>query len=86
MRFQPLPGDQYTRYKEALSGLTSDNAHLVTQKLIELGLTPSAGIGLPGDIPMKEADDPDLKRLRSTAVGLLGEERGEQFAAMLAQL
>ncbi len=30
MRFQPLPGDQYTRYKEALSGLTSDNAHLVT--------------------------------------------------------
>ncbi len=35
---------------------------------------------------MKEADDPDLKRLRSTAVGLLGEERGEQFAAMIAQL
>jgi hypothetical protein len=63
MRFQPLPPSEFTKYKETLSGLNSDNAHLVSQKLIELGLMPGAGVGLPGDVVMKS--DPEVKRLRN---------------------
>lgn len=84
MRFQPLPNEQYTRYKEALSGLNADNAHQVTQKLVEMGLQPGAGVGLPGDVPMRDAADPELKRLREAAVGALGDARGEVYAAMVA--
>ncbi len=64
MRFQPLPPAQFAKYKEALSGLTADNTHQVTQKLVELGLQPGTGIGLPGDVPMKDTGDPELKQLR----------------------
>jgi hypothetical protein len=87
MRFQPIPPDQFVKYKETLSGLNSDNANQVQQKLIELGLSPAAGVGIPGDkgdVMMK--DDPELKRLRSSAVGLLGEDQGAKYAELVAQL
>jgi hypothetical protein len=58
---------------------------LVQQKLVELGLQPGAGVGLPGDVTMRDADK-EMKRLRTTAVGALGAERGEYFATMVGQL
>jgi hypothetical protein len=30
--------------------------------------------------------DPELKRLRSTAVGMLGQEQGEKYTSLVAQL
>ncbi len=86
MRFQPLPPAQFAKYKEALSGLTADNAHQVTQKLVELGLQPGAGIGLPGDVQMRDSDDPELKRVQEAAVGALGDVKGGLYADMVAQL
>ena len=77
MRFQPLPPDQFNKYREAMSGLTADNANEVQKKLIELGLAPNAGVGLPGDVEMKGPGDPEFKRLSSTAIGALGAEQGE---------
>ena len=35
---------------------------------------------------MKEREDPELKRLREAAVGLLGDEKGAQFASLVAEL
>ena len=87
MRFQPIPPDQFVKYKETLSGLNSDNANQVQQKMVELGLSPAAGVGLPGDkgdVHMK--NDPELKRLRSAAVGVLGADEGDKYAELVAQL
>ena len=39
-----------------------------------------------GDVKMKEREDPELKRLRDTAVGLLWDEKGAQFASLVAEL
>ncbi len=85
MRFQPIPAEQFAKYKQTLSGLNSDNANQVRQKLVEQGLKPGFGIGLPGDnLEMK--GDPDLKRLRTQAVGQLGEAVGNQYAALVDKL
>lgn len=69
MRLQPVPPEQFAKYKEALSGLNETNAHLITTKLIEMGLQPGAGIAIPPeDTRMIEMNDPDLKRLRDAAI------------------
>jgi hypothetical protein len=38
------------------------------------------------DTPMKEAGDPDLKRLREVAVALLGRDKGDQLANLVGEL
>jgi hypothetical protein len=51
----------------------------ITAKLVELGLAPNAGWAVPGpmgDVDMKPAEDPHLKRLREAATNLLGADRG----------
>ncbi len=70
LRVQPVAPEQYRKYKEALPGLTEANAHLVQAKLIEMGLQPNAGEVMtpPADQHMRDAADPELKRLRETAV------------------
>ncbi len=55
-----------------MSGLNSENANQVRKALIEMGVQPDAGVGLPQDVAMRNQDDPELKRLRSAAVGVLG--------------
>ena len=69
-----------------MSGLNSENANQVKKALIEMGVQPDAGVGLPQDILMRDPDDPELKRLRSTAVGMLGQDKGEQYTKLVAQL
>ncbi len=35
MRFQPIPAEQFAKYKQTLFGLNSDYANLVRLKLVE---------------------------------------------------
>ncbi len=69
-----------------MSGLTADNANQVTKTLIEIGLQPGAGVGLPGDVPMKDVADQKLKRLRNAAIGVLGDAKGDVYASTIARL
>ncbi len=69
-----------------MSGLNSENANQVKKALIEMGVQPDAGVGLPSDVTMRDPDDPELKRLRSTAVGVLGQDKGDKYAQMVAEL
>ncbi len=69
-----------------MSGLTADNANQVTKTLVEIGLQPGAGVGLPGDVPMRDVADPELKRLRDAAIGVLGDAKGDVYASTVARL
>ena len=69
-----------------MSDLTADNANQVTKTLIKIGLQPGAGVGLPGDVPMKDVAGPELKRLRDAAIGVLGDTNGDVYVSTVARL
>ncbi len=43
-------------------------------------------MGLPGDVPMRDVADPELKRLRDAAIGVLGDAKGDVYASTVARL
>ncbi len=66
-----LPLDNFTKYREALSGLTESNTPAVTAKLMEIGLQATNAGGDEEVQSSMQVDAERAKRLREVVVGLL---------------